>query len=45
MKYSLKIFKFFVKPYTFGFMGNVDFHCKEASTYLWGAKELQKEFL
>lgn len=45
MKYSLKIFKFFVKPCTFGFMGNVDFHCKEASTYLWGAKELQKEFL
>lgn len=49
MKYPLKIFKFFVKLCTFGFTANVDLHCKEARTYLWGAKkvqwEKQKEFL
>lgn len=49
MKYYLKIFKFNVKPCTFDFMGDVDLHCKEASTYLWGTKkvqwEKQKEFL
>lgn len=46
---SPKIFKFFVKLCTFVFTANVDLHCKEASTYLWGAKkvqwEKQKEFL
>lgn len=49
MKYYLKILKFNVKPCTFGFMGDVDLHCKEASIYLWGTKKVQwekkKEFL
>ena len=43
MKYYLKIFKFNVKHFTFSFMGDVDLHCKEDSTYLWGTKKVQWE--
>lgn len=39
MKYYVKILKFKVKLCTFGFMGNVFLHCKDASTYLWSIKK------
>lgn len=39
MKYYVKILKFKVKLCTFGFMGNVFLHCKDAGTYLWSIKK------